>query len=51
MAKLEIFLADGTSTVISRPMVDPKRCIGCGVYEARCPTRVRPAIRVRAPVD
>lgn len=33
---------------LQRPVVDPSRCIGCGVCEHECPVQGRPAIRVTA---
>ena len=38
--------ADGTSLDVQLPLVDLKRCIGCGICENRCPVRGKPAIRV-----
>jgi len=32
--------------ILKRPKVDVERCVGCGICEARCPVRSRPAIYV-----
>ena len=39
---------DGTSVHLQRPVVDPARCIGCGVCEHECPLSGMRAIRVVA---
>jgi ferredoxin len=33
---------------LQRPVVDPARCIGCGVCEHECPVSGRRAIRITA---
>jgi polyferredoxin len=38
--------ATGSPEAVRRPVVEPERCIGCGICEARCPVRDLPAIRV-----
>ena len=40
--------ADGTSVRLQRPVVDPSRCIGCGVCEHECPLSGMRGIRVVA---
>lgn len=45
-AEVEAIGADGNKRRVRRPVVDPERCIGCGICEARCPVRDIPAIRV-----
>jgi len=39
---------DGASVHLQRPVVDPARCIGCGVCEHECPMNGLRAIRVTA---
>ncbi|MCL2669333.1 MAG: 4Fe-4S binding protein [Syntrophaceae bacterium] len=40
--------ASGDRTILKRPHVALERCIGCGICEAHCPVRGRPAIAVTA---
>lgn len=42
----EVTLRDGLKRVLKQPRVDPERCIGCGICEAKCVFRDRPAIHV-----
>jgi MauM/NapG family ferredoxin protein len=37
---------DGTSIRVQRPRLDPDRCVGCGLCEARCPVASPAAIRI-----
>ncbi|MEE9218212.1 MAG: 4Fe-4S binding protein [Acidobacteriota bacterium] len=37
---------DGEAVRLQRPMVDPNRCVGCGLCEAKCPVVDLAAIRV-----
>jgi MauM/NapG family ferredoxin protein len=37
---------DGNPVRLQRPVVDPNRCVGCGLCEAKCPVIDRAAIRV-----
>jgi formate hydrogenlyase subunit 6/NADH:ubiquinone oxidoreductase subunit I len=39
---------DGGSLRLQRPIIDPARCIGCGVCEHECPMNGLRAIRVTA---
>ncbi len=39
---------EGLPLALTRPQVDPARCIGCGVCQYHCPVEDRPAIRVSA---
>ena len=38
--------ADGTVVRVQRPRLDPERCIGCGLCEAKCPVASPAAVRV-----
>jgi len=38
--------SDGRTVVLQRPVVDPARCIGCGLCENKCPVFDQRAIRV-----
>ncbi|MCL4691822.1 MAG: 4Fe-4S binding protein [Candidatus Hydrogenedentes bacterium] len=42
----EVKMRDGSVRVLKQPRVDPERCIGCGICEAKCVFRDQPAIRV-----
>jgi len=42
----EVKRRDGTTVIIKQPYVDPNLCIGCGICEAKCVFRDRPAVRV-----
>jgi len=42
----EIQLRDGKTRRIKRPHVDPKRCVGCGICEHKCPVQDHAAVRV-----
>jgi ferredoxin len=46
MVEVEVVAIGGARKRVRRPVIDPKRCVGCGVCEARCPVRDLPAIRV-----
>lgn len=37
---------DGSTVALQRPLVDPQRCVGCGLCENRCPVGEAAAIRV-----
>jgi MauM/NapG family ferredoxin protein len=37
---------DGTRVRVQRPRLDPDRCVGCGLCEAKCPVASPAAIRV-----
>ncbi len=41
-----VTLRDGAQRVLKQPRVDPDRCTGCGICEAKCVFRDRPAVRV-----
>jgi polyferredoxin len=49
--------ADGRTVALQRPVVEPARCIGCGLCEYKCPVYDKRAIRVssvgesRSPVN
>ncbi len=38
--------ADGRTVRVGRPRLDPDRCVGCGLYEAKCPVAAPAAVRV-----
>ena len=42
----EVTKRNGQTIVLKQPYVDADRCIGCGICEAKCVFRDRPAIRV-----
>ncbi|MBF0258675.1 MAG: 4Fe-4S binding protein [Desulfamplus sp.] len=47
----QVFVTVKNSTekqILQRPLVDPHRCIGCGVCEHECPVKGKRAIRVTA---
>lgn len=37
---------DGQPVRLQRPMVDPQRCVGCGICENRCPVGAKAAISI-----
>ncbi len=43
---VEIQLREGKKTLLKRPLLDPKLCVGCGICENKCPVHDRPAVRV-----
>jgi ferredoxin len=42
----EAVRADGRIVRVQRPRLDPDRCIGCGLCEAKCPVASPAAIRI-----
>lgn len=46
LERAEVVDSSGKSLVVQRPVVDPARCIGCGLCENKCPVHDRRAIRV-----
>ncbi len=46
LEEVNIQSLDKGDFILKRPKVDVERCVGCGICEARCPVRSRPAISV-----
>jgi polyferredoxin len=46
LQEAEVVNARGERLTVQRPVVDPARCIGCGLCESRCPVHDKRAIRV-----
>ncbi|MBF0620638.1 MAG: 4Fe-4S binding protein [Magnetococcales bacterium] len=44
--KVEKVGRDGRLIVLKQPVVEPSRCIGCGICENKCPVQDKAAIRV-----
>lgn len=44
--RAEVVNSAGEKLVLQRPVIDPARCIGCGLCENRCPVFDKRAIRV-----
>jgi MauM/NapG family ferredoxin protein len=42
----DVVRRDGTVVHVQRPRLDPERCVGCGLCEAKCPVASPAAIRV-----
>ncbi len=42
----EVKKSDGTTIKVQLPHLDPKRCIGCGICQNRCPVGAKAAITV-----
>jgi MauM/NapG family ferredoxin protein len=42
----EAVRADGRAVRVQRPRLDPDRCVGCGLCEAKCPVAAPAAVRV-----
>ena len=42
----EVKRSDGSTLKVMLPHLDPKRCIGCGICQNRCPVGAKAAIRV-----
>jgi MauM/NapG family ferredoxin protein len=43
---LEVARRDGSRVLVRRPHLDPARCVGCGLCEAKCPVGDLAAVRV-----
>lgn len=43
---VEVTRREGTRVLLGRPRVEPARCVGCGLCEAKCPVTDLAAIRV-----
>lgn len=46
LESVEVARRDGSKLVLKRPQVEPARCVGCGLCEAKCPVSDLAAIRV-----
>jgi len=44
--RAQVVRRDGSVATLQRPHVDPARCVGCGLCEAKCPVNDLAAIRV-----
>ncbi|MCE5246880.1 MAG: 4Fe-4S binding protein [Candidatus Polarisedimenticolia bacterium] len=44
--RAQVVRRDGSVVALQRPHVDPARCVGCGLCEAKCPVNDLAAIRV-----
>jgi MauM/NapG family ferredoxin protein len=43
---IEVPRRDGSRVLVKRPHLDPQRCVGCGLCEAKCPVSDQAAVRV-----
>ena len=43
---VELKMRDGSTKILKRPFIDPRKCVGCGICENKCPVQDRPAVRV-----
>ena len=43
---VEVKTRDNRTKILKRPLLDPERCVGCGICENKCPVQDLPAIRV-----
>jgi MauM/NapG family ferredoxin protein len=43
---VEAVRPDGRAVRVARPRIDPERCVGCGLCEAKCPVAAPAAVRV-----
>ena len=43
---VDVVRSDGKTVRVGRPRLDPDRCVGCGLCEAKCPVAAPSAIRV-----
>ena len=46
LESVEVTRADGRVLRVGRPRMDPDRCVGCGLCEAKCPVAAPAAVRV-----
>jgi len=44
--KKDVVKRDGTTVKLQLPHLDPRKCIGCGLCQNRCPVGARAAVRV-----
>ena len=43
---VDVVRGDGKTVRVGRPKLDPDRCVGCGLCEAKCPVAAPAAIRI-----
>ncbi len=46
LESVDVVRGDGKTVRVGRPRLDPDRCVGCGLCEAKCPVAAPSAIRV-----
>jgi MauM/NapG family ferredoxin protein len=49
LTQAQVIKANGERVTLQRPVLDPSRCIGCGICEYQCPQTGPAAIRVYVP--
>jgi ferredoxin len=46
LESVDVVRGDGTTMRVGRPRLNPDRCVGCGLCEAKCPVAAPSAIRI-----